>query len=185
MTRILKLLIIISSAMILTLSIIIGMKYYEIKQREFLLRYLTPIATDSLLNWSKYYGFERNWLKIFSLLMTESEGQRKRISPKQCKGYMQLQDRTAQILRDRLREKISRTGPFDTEFNIAGGILFLRDIYDSAGMRDWILTIEQYNTGIYNYQIKGKRAPNHVKRYSISETYYKWEWKKYLMPGMD
>ena len=183
MTRLIKWLIIISSAMILTGTIMLGHSYYEIKQREFLLRYIPPKAVDSLLKWTDYYGMGDRWIEIFSLLMTESGGKRKLTSPKQCQGYMQLAPRTAQMLRDRLRDKIANTDIFSTEFNIAGGILHFRTIYDTAAQHDWLLTVELYNTGIFNYFVMRRYAPGHVKRYSIAETYYKFEFRKSLCRG--
>ena len=107
--------------------------------------------------------------------MTESNGKRKLKSHKGCYGYMQLAGKTAIILRERLRDKIKRCGVYDTEFNIAGGCLHLRNLIDNFYGDNWMLVVEVYNTGWHNYRWKKKRAFLHTKRYGINYSYFKKE----------
>lgn len=173
-------LIIISIVLIVGLSFCL-MRIYDIRKEKFLGKYLPPVAVKSVLKWSDYYDI--HFLDTFSMIMTESEGKRNAVSPKDCKGYTGLARRTAQALRDRLREHCKNTDIFNTDFNIAGGCLHFRTIYDTAGMHNVLLTIELYNTGVFGYYTMGKRAPNHVKRFSISRTYYGYEFNRYLRSG--
>lgn len=149
------------------------------KKIEFMNQHIPVDASRALLEWCEYYGFKKEWLWIFDLLMTESNGDRLAKSHADCKGYLQLSRRTALILKNRLKDKINKCGVYDTEFNIAGGILHLRNLYDNYCSQDLWLSIEVYNVGDYNYFTHGKRAPHHMKRFGINQTYFKFEWKKF------
>lgn len=169
---------------IFIITVAFTLKYYynqwdDNKKIEFMNQYIPVEASRAVLKWCGYYGFKKEWLWIFDLLMTESNGDRLAKSHADCKGYLQLSRRTAIILKNRLKDKINKCGVYDTEFNIAGGILHLRNLYDNYCSRDLWLAIEVYNVGDYNYFTHGKRAPHHMKRFGINQTYFKFEWKKF------
>ena len=170
--------IIIAVAVAIVLCVTAG-RIYQVKRELFLLRYLEPEAVSSLLKWGSYYGMSRIWLQNFSLSMTESNGDRKAKSGKDCHGYMMLHTQTAKYLRERLARHISDCNIYATEFNIAGGLLHIRSLLDRSAFGHYPTMIEMYNVGASGYQ-RGKRAPVHVKRFNINYTYYKTEWNKYL-----
>lgn len=172
------------SAIIFVCIITFTAKYYynqwhDSKKIAFMNQYISNNASQALLKWCKYYDFKKYWLEVFNMVMTESNGDRLARSHADCKGYTQLSKRTAQILKNRLKDKIKSCKVYDTEFNIAGGILHLRNLYDHYCSQDLWLSIEVYNVGDYNYFTRKKRAPFHMRRFGINQTYFEYEWSKY------
>jgi len=130
-----------------------------------------------LLKYAEKY--ELDWLKVFAVLMVESGGNANIISRTKDYGYMQLSRYTAKILRKRLKKIIKNTHILNPEFNIAGGCLYLRTLLDFYGNgTDWKKAVEIYNVGFGRYR-EGKKNNNHVKKFIIYYTYYKFEYKEF------
>ena len=166
--------------LILIFGVFFGVKIYKSwlieKKIEFMMLKIPRLAAVSIIKWSDYYYLD--WLKCYNVLMTESNGKKYLVSRKGCKSYMQLARKTALILKERLQDKIKNCNVFDTEFNIAGGILHLHNLYYNYYNEDWNITVEVYNVGSGNYA-RGRRAPLHMKRYGINYSYFNREWKEF------
>lgn len=147
---------------------------------QFMMGYIPKIAAECVLEYSDIHKV--NWLKSFTTLMSESEGKRIACHPRtKCKGYMQLAPRTSGILRKSLEKDIKDTDIYSTEYNIAGGILFLRTCYDHFSGKDWLVAVEIYNVGYGNYRDKKMRNPKHIKKWCIKYTKFKSEYKAFIL----
>jgi len=159
------------------LSVEIYKRELEEKKILFMELYIPLLASESVLKWSKYYDL--NWIDVFSLLMTESNGKRTAKSGKRCKGYLQMSEGTAEYTRNRLKEIIHDTNIYATEFNIASGCLFLKYLDKYYAKGDLRILFSMYNTGSYNYRVRKKRAKRHTRNCLINLTYYKSQWEKF------
>jgi soluble lytic murein transglycosylase-like protein len=149
------------------------------KKYDFIKKYTNEKVARSILKWSKYWELDKYWLEIFCLLMTESNGKQYATSNKNCKGYMQLGKTTYIVTKERLYKLIKNCNVYAIEFNIAGGILHLKNLMDHWCSNNWWITVEVYNTGWNSWANHKVRSPLHMKRYSINYTFYKTEWDKF------
>lgn len=99
------------------------------------------------------------WIR--AVLVAESNGNPRAVSPKGAMGLMQLMPATWQALR--VQHRLG-ADPFDPHDNIIAGAAFIRLLYDRYGSPGWIAA---YNAGPGRYEasLRGRALPSETRAY--------------------
>ncbi|HAY22111.1 MAG TPA: hypothetical protein DCY27_08080 [Desulfobacterales bacterium] len=106
---------------------------------------------------SKSHGVDANLIR--AVIMAESGGDARTVSPKGAMGLMQLMPRTAKDL--------GVKDPFNSEQNIDGGVRYLRMMLNKTG-GDYKWALAAYNAGPHNKAVQSrdwKSLPDETKNY--------------------
>jgi len=169
-------LIIVSVALCIVGSFSYKFKYEQAKIK-FLEQWLSEKASYELIKWTDYYGVD--WLKSFSILMTETNGDKYCKGSKGERGYYQPMRKTALMWMDRLSDKMNIKTVYDEAFQCAGGALHIKSLLELQANDDWVKAVEMYNVGASAWKWRGIRNGSYVKKWCINYTFFKTEWKNF------
>jgi soluble lytic murein transglycosylase-like protein len=127
-------------------------------------------AADPTDRWQSYiseasqrFGIPESWVR--SVIMAESGGDTKAVSPKGAMGLMQLMPGTWEGLRSAYA---LGADPFDPKANILAGTAYLKAMYDRF---DYPALFEAYNAGEGRYEDhlrRGKPLPEETRAYAAN-----------------
>lgn len=158
--------------------------YMETRRIRFMTPYIGETASGLVIKYSEYWG--NDWLKSFTTLMSESEG-----NPKACntfyrkgvkhhaRGFYQIAGMTSAHWRTRVPGFIKDTDPYAIEFNIWAGngeIATWRRHYNG----DWYKAVAIYNVGYGDFVYRGKRNAKHVEKWARYYEKFNAEYRRFF-----
>ena len=164
--------------LVIYLFLCLGAYLYPLKHIEIIEKYSTQYSVDKSL--------------IASVINVESGFDENAVSPKGAKGLMQITDKTAIWLCEKLGEEYEEDKMFDADFNIKLGTFYLSYLLEkfenldtalasyNAGegtVKAWLVSSEYSNDGITINNIPYKETQNYVEKVHMNMTRYEKKFK--------
>lgn len=164
-------------AFIIVVGVIIGTFFFiKYKRIRFMSQFIPRQHAKLLIEWTDYY--KQNWLKVFTMLTTESEYDFKARGLDGELGYFQLIDDTRKDCRERLKHLMKDTSMNNPDFVMASGALTFRFYYNYSD-KDLDKAIRRYNAGLRGYR-QGRDTDGYCKKWMINYEHLQCEYRTFF-----